>query len=155
MIMKNIVKSYVRIHICEFISEFMLVFMIMKSYMNSYIWIHVWIQCYEEYCEIMAEFLEMNSHMKSWLDSLSIPDSAPNLLQWEKMFYSSKEITTASLQSGPKAAAWLLLSGDQAALLQWQTSGAAHSRAGRTWKALWAYDGPRCCQDQLGLLVSR
>ena len=27
-------------------------------------------QCYEEYCEIMAEFLEMNSHMKSWLNSL-------------------------------------------------------------------------------------
>ena len=44
-------------------------FMILKSYMNSYVWIHVWIQCYEEYREIMAEFLEMNSHMKSWLNS--------------------------------------------------------------------------------------
>ena len=29
----------------------------------------MWIQCYEEYREIMAECLEMISHMKSWLNS--------------------------------------------------------------------------------------
>ena len=34
------------------------------------LWIHMWIQCYEECCEIRAEFLEMNSHMKSWSNSL-------------------------------------------------------------------------------------
>ena len=57
-------NSYVWIHLwipaCEF--------MIMKSsYMNLHSWVHVWIQCNEEYCEIMAEFLEMNSHIKSWI----------------------------------------------------------------------------------------
>ena len=66
MIMKNIVNSYVWIHLWIHAGEFI----IMKSYMNSYVWIHVWIQCYEEYREIMAEFLEMNSHIKSWLNSL-------------------------------------------------------------------------------------
>ena len=48
------------------------------------------------------------------------------------MFYSSKVIITllcSHLNASPKAAAWLLLSGDQAALLRRQTSGAAHSRA--------------------------
>ena len=132
-------NSYVWIHLWIHAGEFM----IMKSYMNSYVWIHVWIQCYEEYREIMAEFLEMNSHMKSWLNSFSIPDSAQNLFQWEKMFYSSKVITSDSpqllcsqLTASPKAAAWLLLGGNQAELLRRQTSGAAHSRAGRTWRAL-------------------
>ena len=38
----------------------------MNSSMNSLLSI----QCYEEYREIMAEFLEMNSRMKSWLNSL-------------------------------------------------------------------------------------
>ena len=39
------------------------------------LWIHVWIQCNGEYCEIMAEFLEMNSHMVDFV-KWNIPDSA-------------------------------------------------------------------------------
>ena len=56
------------IQICEF--------MIMKSHMKIMklqSLIHLWIQyChwYEEYSKIIAEFLEMNSHMKSWFNSL-------------------------------------------------------------------------------------
>ena len=35
-----------------------------------YLWFHLWIQWLWRYSEIMAEFLKMNSHMKSWLNSL-------------------------------------------------------------------------------------
>ena len=48
----------------------------------------------------------------------------------------SPQLLCSQFTASPKAAAWLLLSGDQAALLRRQTSGAAHSRAGRTWRAL-------------------
>ena len=42
----------------------------------------------------------------------------------------------SQLTASPKAAAWLILGGDLASLLRRQTSGAEHSRAGRTWRAL-------------------
>ena len=65
-------NSYVWIHLWIQSGEFM----IMKSYMKIMklqSLIHLWIQYYhwfEEYSKIMAEFLEMNSHMKSWFNSL-------------------------------------------------------------------------------------
>ena len=80
---KNIVKSYIRIHVYEFINEFINEFMCMNSSMNSWRWIHnheiihefninkfiiihVWIQGHEEqYCEIIAEFMKVNSYMIS------------------------------------------------------------------------------------------
>ena len=42
----------------------------MKSLKGIYLWFHLWIQWLWRHREIMAEFLKMNSHMKSWLNSL-------------------------------------------------------------------------------------
>ena len=52
------------------------------------------------------------------------------------LVYFSEGILCSQLTESPKAAAWLLLCGVQAALLRRQTPGAAHNRAGRTWRAL-------------------
>ena len=165
--MKNIVKSYVRIHNHEFIYEFMP--------LNSWLWNHIWIHNHELMCEFSAmknkvdhawiprnEFTHEIMARHCWIHYLKIiQDSASNWFQWGKMSYSSKVIIDPQLTASPKAVAWLLLSpghcGNQAALLRRQTSGAAHSRAGRTWRAFSAsHDGrhlrPGHCL--LGLLVS-
>ena len=42
----------------------------------------------------------------------------------------------SQLTASPKAAAWLMLDGNQAALLRLQMSDSAHSSARRTWRAL-------------------
>ena len=132
------------IHACEFV--------IMKSHMNSWSWTHVWIQCYEEYSEIMAQLLEMNWHMKSWLNSLILNYS------WFSFKFVSVKENVLLIQSNDHpffaVSSWLLLGGNQAALLRQQTSAAAHSRAGRTWMALKAHDGRHWRGDLLSLLVS-
>ena len=128
-------------------------FIIMNSFANSVLWriswYHGWIWGNELTYEIMVEFI----NLKVFLIPLLI-------YIWGKMFYWSKVITTASLQSThckPQGCVWLLpvLCGDQAALLQRQTSRAAQSRAGRIWRALQAHDGRHWRQDQLGLLISK
>ena len=75
--------------------------MYMNSSKNSGCWNHIWIHimitslnwCYEEYCEIMAEFQES---YESWLNSLILNWSGfsfKSVFSGNK-FYSSKEIMT-------------------------------------------------------------
>ena len=95
-------------------------------------------QCCEEYREIMAEFLEMNSHMKSWLNSLISKYSRFSLIVSGRenvlLIQSNRHSFFAVSLLQALGCASLLLSGDQSALLRLE-SGAAHS-AGRTWMAL-------------------
>ena len=129
MCMNSSLNSCQRIHDNEIIYEFI----IMKL-----TWIHVWIQCCEEYREIMAEFLEMNSHMKSWLNSLISKYSRFSLIVSGRenvlLIQSNRHSFFAVSLLQALGCASLLLSGDQSALLRLE-SGAAHS-AGRTWMAL-------------------
>ena len=164
MIIKNIMKScqnsYLWIHLWIYAIEFM----IMKSYMNSY---------YESMCE----FSVMKNIVKSWLNS-SLSQAFTEFpyeiivefiklkyiqIQLQVCFSEGKCFTHLKLSSpllcsqltvSPQAAVRLLLGGDRAALLQQQTSGAAHTRAGRTQWAFQAHDGRHWHQDLLGLIVS-
>ena len=68
-------------------------------------------QCCEEYREIMAEFLEMNSHMKSWLNSLILKYSGfsfkfvsvrENVLLTQSNHQDSSPLLCGQLTARPK-----------------------------------------------------